>query len=41
MVLDVPIVLLQNNMPLNKDSKERVIMKIIVVLSDMRLELDS
>ena len=41
MVMDVPNAFIQTNMPPNKYSEERVIVKIIGVLVDMLLELDS
>ena len=41
MVMDAPNAFIQTNMPPNKDGEKRVIMKIIGVLVDMLLELDS
>ena len=41
MVLDVYNTFIHTNIPLRKDCKERVIMKITSVLVDMLVELDS
>ena len=40
MVLDVTNILIQTNMPPNKNGEERVIMKITGVLVDMLAKLD-